>query len=252
MSHLFSNWRQIAARVRDAGVVALFLDFDGTLAPIRPRPEDAHLNDSTRRVLARLARNPRARVWLISGRRLADVRLKTGVPGVCYIGLHGSEGCGRTTLNPRAQRLIDRVKRKLGRLVEDIPGIRIEDKGAVVGVHYRGAEDRAISRARASLRTALSGFNGSVRVMEGKQAWEILPVSAGNKGTAVRRELSRFGRSVLPVYAGDDATDEPAFAALAHGITIRVGRRSLTRAKFELRDADEVRCFLEKLEAELS
>jgi len=140
MSHLFSDWRQIAARVRGADTVALFLDFDGTLAPLRARPEDALLNESTRRALTRLARNPRVGVWLISGRRLADVRLRAGVPGIRYIGLQGSEGRGRPTLHPDAQHLLDRVKCELIRQVEDMPGIRIEDKGAAIAVHYRGAE----------------------------------------------------------------------------------------------------------------
>ncbi len=252
MTHLFSEWPQIAAQVRDADGVALFLDFDGTLAPIRPRPEDAHLHDSTRRAITRLTRNPRVRVWLVSGRRLADVRLKTGVPGVCYIGLHGAEGPGRNPLNREAQRLLDRVKRKVGRLVAAMPGIRIEDKGPVIGVHYRGAEESEVAKARSAIRTALAGSNGNLRVLQGRQAWEILPLAVGDKGTAVRRELSRLGRSMLPVYAGDDATDEPAFAALRHGITIRVGRRALTHAKFQLRDTNEVRSFLERLEAELS
>ena len=75
MRRVFDCWQQIAARLHAAGTVALFLDFDGTLARLRQRPEEVRLNHSTRQAIARLARNPRVRVWLISGRRLADVRI---------------------------------------------------------------------------------------------------------------------------------------------------------------------------------
>ncbi|SPF55892.1 hypothetical protein SBA4_7530003 [Candidatus Sulfopaludibacter sp. SbA4] len=80
-----------------------------------------------------------------------------------------------------------------------------------------------------------------------REKFVFLPREIGDKGTAVRHQLSRLAGHVLPIYAGDDRTDESAFAALSEGITIRVGRRALTRAQFQLRDPGEVRSFLEKL-----
>jgi len=252
MRHLFDYWRQIAFRLRAAGTVALFLDFDGTLARLRMRPDEVRLNDSTRHAIKRLARNPRFHIWLISGRRLADVRNRTRISGIRYLGLHGWEGRGRKSLNPETQRLLERAKRKLASQIEHFPGIRIEDKGPVFVVHHRGAPDLQIRRARASLAAFLETLDANLRVVECKHTWEILPAAIGDKGTAVQHELSLFGRSGVPVYVGDDATDEAAFAALPHGVTIRVGRWSLTRAKFQLRNTNEVRRFLEKLEAEFS
>ena len=252
MRHLFDHWRQIAPRLRAAGTVALFLDFDGTLARLRMRPDEVRLNDSTRRAIKRLAHNPRIHIWLISGRRLADVRKRTRIPGIRYLGLHGWEGRGRAPLNPETQRLLERAKRKLASQVEHLPGIRLEDKGPVFVVHHRGASDLQIGKARASVGAMMSSLDGAFRVVECKHTWEFLPAAIGDKGTAVQHELSLFGRTGVPVYIGDDATDEAAFAALPHGVTIRVGRRSLTRAKFQLRNTNEVRRFLEKLEAEFS
>ena len=252
MHHLFDYWRQVSARLRAARAVALFLDFDGTLARLRPRPEDARLSYTTRRAMARLAGNSRVRVCVITGRKLTDILIRAGVPKVRYLGLHGWDSRGRAPLKLEVRETLDRAKRHLADQIADLPGIRIEDKGPVFAVHYRGAADRQVGLARASVRTMMAPVSTELRVLEGKYAWEILPKIIGDKGTAVQRELNRFSRHALPVYIGDDRTDEPAFAALPNGITIRVGRRTLTRAKFQLRDTAEVLKFLEKLETELS
>ena len=90
--YLFDCWSQVAERVRLADRLALFLDFDGTLAPFRTRPDEVNLSDSTRRVLKRLGRHSRVGVFILSGRRRVDVENRVGVPGLCYLGLHGWEG----------------------------------------------------------------------------------------------------------------------------------------------------------------
>lgn len=252
MKHLFDYWRQVSARVRAARSVALFLDFDGTLARLRPRPDDARLSYRTRRAMARLAGNARVRVCVITGRRLTDILLRAAVPRIRYLGLHGWDSEGRAPLNLEVREILDRAKRQMANQIADLPGIRIEDKGPVFAVHYRGAADRQVGLARASVRTMMAPVSTNLRVLEGKYAWEILPKIIGDKGTAVLRQLNHFNRHALPIYIGDDTTDEPAFAALPHGVTIRVGRRGLTKAKYQLRDPAEVRSFLEKLETELS
>jgi trehalose 6-phosphate phosphatase len=133
-----------------------------------------------------------------------------------------------------------------------MPGVWVEDKGPVFAVHYRGAANGDVGSARAAVLATMAPLSTDFRVVANKYAWEILPRAIGDKGTAVQRELNLFGRPQLSFYIGDDATDEPAFAALPDGVTIRVGRRALTRAKFQLRDPAEVRSFLEKLDMELS
>jgi trehalose-phosphatase len=148
--------------------------------------------------------------------------------------------------------VLDRARKTLAAQTADLPGIWIEDKGPVFSVHYRGAAEEAVALASEFLLSTIAPLSGELRVLEGKYAWEILPRALGDKGTAVQHELNLFQRHALPVYIGDDTTDEPAFAALADGVTIRVGRRGLTRAKFQLRDPSEVRSFLEKLDMELS
>lgn len=246
MHHLFDYWRQVIARIEAAGAIALFLDFDGTLAPFRARPEDAGINFATRNALARLAIHPRIRVWIVSGRRRADLQARTGIPRIDCLGLHGWENGARPRLRKDAQSSLERARRALAGRVRTLPGIWIEDKGPVFSVHFRGAPDRSINEANFAVRSAIASAGG-LRAIPGKLSWEILPFALGDKGTAVRRQLTLLPTHVLPIYAGDDRTDEPAFAALPHGITIRVGPAALTRASFQLRDPGEVRVFLERL-----
>ena len=72
LRHLFVGWNEVARRLRNAPSIALFLDFDGTLSPLRPRPEDVRLSGSMRSIVSNLARKAHVRVWVISGRRRAD------------------------------------------------------------------------------------------------------------------------------------------------------------------------------------
>jgi trehalose 6-phosphate phosphatase len=127
----------------------------------------------------------------------------------------------------------------------------MEDKEATIALHYRGATEASVTKARAALREVLRPFGSDVRLIEGKKVWEMLPREVGGKGAVARREWRTFRRRALPVYIGDDAGDEPAFAALDHGITVRVGPASLSRARHRLCNPAEVRRFLEKIEAEL-
>ena len=252
MRRLFDYWPQISSRIRSAGSVALFLDFDGTLTPIRATPDEVQLSQPTRLAIARLAGNPRARVWVISGRRRADVRNKTAVAGVQYLGLHGWEGRLETPLSAETRRAIQDAKRTLVSDVEPLRGIWVEDKGPTFALHYRGATDDESKLASASVREVMARLDGGFRLLHGKKVSEILPRELGNKGSAVRRELTRIDNRALPIYIGDDLTDESAFSALPQGLTIRVGQRSVTRAQFQLFDPGDVRRFLGKLEFELS
>jgi trehalose 6-phosphate phosphatase len=252
MRYLFDHWPEIAEQLRTAGTAALFLDFDGTLAPVRAHPDAAALNDSTRRAITRLARNRRVHICVISGRLLADVRRRTSVPQIRYLGLHGWDGYRRAPLDPETRRIVERARQEVASQVAPVPGVWVEDKGPVFAVHYREAANGDVGLARAVVFDTMGPLSSDFHVVANKYAWEVLPRSIGDKGTAVLRELNLFGRPHLAFYLGDDTTDEPAFAALQHGITIRVGRRALTRAKFQLRDTAEVRTFLEKLEVELS
>ncbi len=249
--HLFARWAEVAERLRSAKLVALFLDFDGTLVPIQPRPGDVRLDAATRRILSRLARQPRTKVWIVSGRRYADVRRRAKVAGAKHLGLHGWERGGRGPLPREPRRRLEKALHLLEQRVACFPGIWIEDKGLSLGVHYRRATAGAVRRARPLLRALVRPFAPDLHLLEGKKIWEVLAKEVKSKGTAVRAVLGELPRAALPIYVGDDTTDETAFAALRRGITVRVGIPRQTKARFYLRDPEEVKEFLEKLEAEL-
>jgi trehalose-phosphatase len=227
--------------------VALFLDFDGTLSPITGRPEDAFLERGTRAVLLRLAANPRVKMCVISGRRRADLHARVAVPGIDYLGLHGWETDG-DSFSPELIQVVAKARVGLALRLNGTQGVQIEDKGASFALHYRGARDPIIGRARALLEESLGE---SLRVLEGDRVWEVVPREVRGKGYAARKQWRRWGMSALPVYVGNDATDEAAFQALAGGVTVRVGQPRRSRAHYRVRNPSEVRRFLEMLEEEI-
>ncbi len=249
--HVFDRWSEVAERLHAAKHIALLLDFDGTIVPIQPRPEMVRLGLPTRRLIGRLAKHSRVTVCIVSGRRLADLRRRAMVPGVRYVGLHGWEW-DRKASSPLEDNIVGQVRRLLTEQHGFLPGIRVEDKGISFAVHYRGAPSGATRLARSLLHKILKPFEPYLQVLHGKKVWEVLPPEVRGKGSAVRLLLEELPRGTLPVYIGDDTTDESAFAELRHGITVRVGRHRRTRARFYLRSPDEVVAFLQALEAEIT
>jgi trehalose 6-phosphate phosphatase len=249
--HLFEDWPRVSARLNAAKHLALFLDFDGTLAPLRPRPEDVWLDRRTRRVLGVLARHRRITLWIISGRRRADARKRVGVPGIHYAGLHGWERAGKSSLPHPVRRALVGAKRQLAAQIDALPDAWIEDKGLSFTFHYRDAPDGTVRRVQRAIRKLSERFGPQLRVLQGKKIWEVLPAEVQGKGAAVRAILAQRPQPALPVYVGDDASGESAFRALPDGLTVRVGRGRPTQALFWLRNPDEVREFLKRVRGEL-
>jgi trehalose 6-phosphate phosphatase len=247
MRHLFESWTEIAERLSGSGKIALFLDFDGTLTRIRPRPEDVHLDPEARQTLAALARSPRFRVSMISGRKRSDLRERVRVPGIRYLGLHGWDSGTDTKLSEGSRAMLLCAKLRLGALPVLAPGVWIEDKDQILAVHFRNAGEAARAQASVAVRAAAESYRKHLRVAPGKEVWEIIPRELEDKGAAVRRELAALCCGATAIYAGDDLGDEPAFAALRHGITIYVGRVRRTKARFHLADSGEVHSFLNRL-----
>lgn len=235
---------------RRAGRIVLLLDFDGTLAPIVDRPEDATLPPETRRALERLRRAPDVAMALVSGRGLADVRERAALPEVAYAGNHGMEieGPGVREVHAEAAAArpeLDRVVDALRPALAEIPGAILEDKGLTLSIHHRmvapGAEaevERRVERATAD--------RPRLRVTRGKRVLEVRPRVDWHKGRAVEFLLDRLapppGTPVL--YLGDDTTDEDAFRAVASrpgGAGVRVGEDAgATAAAWSLRDPADV------------
>ena len=191
----------LARLAEDPPRAALFLDIDGVLAPIVPRPEDASVPDETRRELRRL--NERyGLVACITGRALEDAIRVVGVPELVYVGNHGIE------LGPDAAIWADRLAAFLDRL--EWP--RVEEKELGISLHYRGLPDEDAARRELEEIAARAGEAGFVARF-GRKVLEIMPPWQTNKGTAVRQLIETHGvRKAL--YAGDDPTDLDGFRGL--------------------------------------
>jgi trehalose-phosphatase len=250
--NLFHCWPRVAHRLASSRIVALFLDFDGTLAQIEPRPSDVRLDDATRRVLSRLAHSPRFRVWIVTGRRRDDVRARVRVRGIRYLGLHGWEGRSAPPISAATLHALASVKELLRERLASLPEVFLEDKALTVAVHYRGIEEEQAARARSIVQEVLTTFSDSLRMVAGKKVWELTPREMGDKGDAVKSELSAVSSRALAVYIGDDLVDEAAFVALASGITVRVGGPSRTRARYRLASVNQVHRLLAKLSDEFA
>jgi trehalose-phosphatase len=193
----------LAQLAADPGKAGLFLDFDGVLAPIVERPEDAVAPPETRSELERLV-DRYALVAVVSGRTGADVRSRLGVDGVVCVGSHGLEA------EPQA----DRWRRTLAAFAADAPWPEdeIELKGLAVAFHFRDQPDEREAVRRLDAIADSAREEGLV-ARYGRKVLEVLPPVGSNKGTAVRQMLEERGlRRALA--AGDDTTDLDSFAAL--------------------------------------
>ena len=198
---------------------AVFCDIDGTLAPIVDRAEEAAVPEATSRLLGRIARRYRV-VACISGRGAAEARRIVGVGGIAYAGAHGAElllpGQSRAELVPAFATWADRVRGFA--LGKDSPAlrrlrVRIEDKGAIVAFHWRGApnEDEALTAVRG---IAAEAENEGLLTHWGRKVLEIRPPVPIDKGQAVR-ELLRRAPVRAALFGGDDVTDLDGFDVLA-------------------------------------
>jgi len=258
MRVLSAGWPEVRERIRAAAALAIFLDYDGTLTPIVSHPSKARLSATTRRLLGELSRQQRIWVAVVSGRSLKELRRRVGVQGLCYVGNHGLELAGPKIrhINPMARKsrpIIKKIAASLRKELKKIPGAWVEDKGLTLSVHYRQAEPVKKLLARRRFHEVVRPYaeKKQVRLTAGKEVLEVRPPVRWTKGSVVswllarRRALSRG--PVLPVYIGDDLTDEDAFRAIGkRGVTVRVGAGNpRTRARYRVRSPAEAARFLE-------
>jgi trehalose 6-phosphate phosphatase len=238
---------------------AVFYDFDGTLSEIVEDPDSARLVDGAAEALTSLS--AACPVAILSGRDLADVRERIGLPGLWYAGSHGFELTGPDGThhqNPEAAASIPVLAGAAADLADQlghIPGVVVEHKRFGVAVHYRNAARDRVGEVAAAVRTA--GQRTALRVTTGREVIELRPNIDWDKGKTLRWVLDYIRDNegagpLLPIYLGDDITDEDAFDAVdGDGIAILVrhgddGDRA-TAARYALDDPDRVREFTERL-----
>ncbi|MBV8203146.1 MAG: trehalose-phosphatase [Acidobacteria bacterium] len=256
------RWSEIAGRLAGKRL-ALFLDYDGTLSPIVQRPELALLPPAARAVLRRLAE--RMPVAVLSGRRREEAAALVGLPQLTYAGSHGFDIAGPPpapgqpplgqVIGEEVPAAMQRAAEGLRRDLAGVEGVLIEDKRFAVAVHYRLARDGDLQRIEAAVDRAATdphdpsnaGRPGErLRKSGGKKVWELRPGIDWDKGKALLWLLARLGLErpdALPLFLGDDVTDEDAHTAVASrgGIGILVAEEPRpTAAAYRLRDPVEV------------
>lgn len=221
----------LAADVLADAPAGLLTDFDGTLSPIVSDPALATLVDGADGPLAALAERL-AVVAIVTGRAPRDARRMVGVPGVLIAGNHGTEWLEPGADEPAVPDAADGRRRGLEAVlvrVPELPGVSVEDKGSTASVHFRAAPDPGAAQ-RAILDALGDTEEHGFRLGEGRMIVEVRPIGLGDKGSATRAIIERFGLRGV-VVMGDDVTDLDMFRAVLElreagrlrGVVIGVG-----------------------------
>jgi trehalose 6-phosphate phosphatase len=252
--------REPEFRARLAGKTpAVFLDYDGTLTPIVEDPDRAFMPDATRATIAELARH--CPVAIVSGRDVATMRRLVQLDSLFYAGSHGFEIGGpqgwHDALEKGVEALpeLDLAERELRAALGDIEGHKVERKRFAIAIHYRRVAPAEVGRLAQVVERVAAG-HPRLRPGQGKKVLRLQPDLDWDKGHAVLWLLARLDLDrpeILPIYIGDDVTDEDALQALRErglGIVVRGEDDARpTAARYALADPEEVRRFLELLVA---
>ena len=202
----------------DPGRTAILTDVDGTLAPIVERAEDAVVPAAAREALAELSERY-GMVGCISGRQALEARRLVGLDGISYAGNHGLELLLPGDPEPRPDPSLAGREREAADFVAALDGellgssgLRLEDKGPIQALHWRGAADEATAENRAH-EIAIAGGKAGLEPRWGRKVLELRPLGGGGKDGAVASLLASDGVD-RAVYAGDDRTDLDAFRRL--------------------------------------
>lgn len=236
--------------------VFLFLDYDGTLIPIKKTPDRAVLHPAKRVFLKRLSE--RSSLCVVSGRGLSEIRRLVAIDDIAYIGNHGLEiSWGQKHwVHPqviKTRPILREVLRKIRHSTGHFPGILVEDKGATATVHYRLVDPALWSPLKEMVTKQVGWKRQVLKMSEGKRAFEIKPNLPWNKGKGIQKLMGWLDLKERPllIYLGDDQTDEDAFR-IVNGIdrsalTVHVGGKEDTRARYRLANVSEVWTFLRAL-----
>jgi len=234
---------------------AVFLDYDGTLTPIINHPEDATISEEMRQTVMDLAQH--STVAIISGRDRQDVEQLAGIEDIYYAGSHGFDISGPKGKKFEFQQgndflpALDRAEQALYERLDQIEGLQLERKKFAIAVHFRRVAEEQHTEVETAVDEVLANSE-TLRKTGGKMIFELRPDIDWDKGKALswllqKLELNR--NNILPMYIGDDLTDEDALREIEDrgiGILVRDEKRD-THAKYILEDTCEVRLFLQKL-----
>ena len=255
MESLIKVWPRLSKQLTGKRLL-LLLDYDGTLTPIREKPEQAVLSVGVKKQLLRLSRNPNITLGIVSGRDFNDLKRKVGLKGLIYVSNHGlkieGKGIKFEVSPPRAAlKTLDRFRLQLARKTQGIAGVLIEKKKFSFALHYRLVRAKELKRLLSCFCQVFARYKRCGFVVKtGKKVLEVMPALDWNKGKAalhILRHIKMVCRpqNVVPIYIGDDKTDENAFHALSKaGITALVGTSKTSSARYIIDDTEGLYTFL--------
>ena len=255
MKYLFDHWEKIKQDLKERKLM-IFLDFDGTLAPIVETPDKANIPVQTKQLLKQLSKLSSCQIVVISGRSLRDIKQKVGIDDIPYIGSHGLEIKGlHIIVSAETERILETIKNELKNKLSSIQGVILEDKGLVLSVHYRLLSEDGAKIVEKILLNVCQPYieDRKIEIKFGKKVYEIRPSVDWDKGKAIfwvlsGRELADENQDILPICIGDDVTDEDAFLAIKEkGLAIYVGEPQKSHAQYYLRNTNEVADFLKQI-----
>ena len=240
--------------VVEAPEIFVFLDFDGTLTEIAPTPAHVLFNEPRRRWLQDFHSLPGCSVGIVSGRPIEELRQLIGLEEIYYVGCHGLEWAApdgtfnRSWPNPVIVKTLLYLREELRRSLAHADGIIVEDKGIALALHFRRADGDTALAARQEFVRAVHGYQQQgvkLELLAGKDVIEVKPTGM-TKADAITQILAHYASTALPIYVGDDRSDEAAFEAIAEkGMAILVEKkpRKSAAARF-LKNPTEVYLFL--------
>lgn len=256
MDYLFIQLSRIKELLYDKFIL-LLLDYDGTLTPIAETPMKALIPKGTKELLEKLSRRPYCKLGIISGRSLGDIKNIVGIKDIIYVGNHGLEIEGpkikfESQVSPRLKLIMRNIAADMQKRLLGIKGALVEDKGLTLSIHYRLVDKKDLSVFKKIISEVTGPYivRDKVKVNSGKKVYEIKPPVKWDKGKVVlwllaRQQFILGAKKILPVYIGDDITDEDAFGALKRkGLTVFVGEPGNSKADYYLKNTGEVAKFL--------
>ena len=260
MKYLFNEWSVWEKKIIEKFLL-LYLDFDGTLVPIKKDPDQVRLPPEVKQLLRSLAQQDNLELAVISGRGLHDLEKRVGLKEVIYVGNHGIELKGpqikfESTLPFDYKKTLARIKKELKARLSSINGVLIEDKGLSLSIHYRRVSKKYIAQVKTIIHeiTIVDAIKDKIRKHCGKMVLEIRPPIPWDKGKIIlwllgRQKVLLRNGEVLPIYLGDDKTDEDAFMMIRpRGLSIFVGSSSQSSAaRYYLKNPGDVIKFLTRI-----
>ena len=255
---LFNHSLSIEKKIRNADSLVLFLDYDGTLVPFKDKPTEVRTPEKIKKILRELITNPKILVVIVTGRPQHDIKQLLKIKGLSFIALHGlqtetSNGEQYSWKQANQTRfLIQRIKKTMQEELSQETGAFLEDKDLTVVLHYRLLHPDRISDLQKKFKNIVQS-NDKEKILEiisGAKVLEVRP-KGWNKGKAIELFLAKQQKkNILPLYIGDDITDEDAFRILGkRGISIYVMNESTrkTAAQYWVKNPDDIYFFLKSL-----